>query len=81
VYVPERVALNAGTFARPDALLRVLPIVTNASFARVGEDIRARRFVEVGRPLTTGATGAPAGIDSTGALATLVDNGASTVTT
>lgn len=73
--MPARLGLNAGTFARPLALLRVVPKVTKASFARVGGLTPARRFVLTGRPLTIGATGVPAGTVTTGALDTLVDSG------
>ena len=76
--MPARLGLNAGTFARPLALLRVVPKVTNASFARVGALTPARRLVFTGRPLTTGATGVPGGTVTTGALDTLVDSGALT---
>ncbi len=76
--MPARLGLNAGTFARPFALLRVVPKVTNAFFARVGALTPARRLVLVGRPLTTGATGVPGGTVTTGALDTLVDSGAFT---
>ena len=76
--MPARLVLNAGTFARPLALLRVVPKVTNAGLARVGGITPTLRLVFVGRPLTTGATGVPGGTVTTGALAALVDSGALT---
>jgi len=83
VKIPARLALNAGTFARPLAVLRVLPMGTNEVFTRVRGDtlIPACSGVLGGRPLTTGATAVPAATVTSGAFATLVDSGELTATT
>ena len=64
-------------------MLRVLPIETNDDFARVSGEtlIPACSGVLGGRPLTTGATAVPVVTVTSGAVATLVDTGAVTVTT
>ena len=63
-------------------MLRVLPIDTNESFARVSGEILipASSGVFAGSPLTTGATAAPVVTVISGALNTLVDTGALTTT-
>lgn len=75
--------MNAGTFTWPAAVLRVVPIGTNVDLALVCEDtlMLATIGVRAGKPLTTGATAEPAETITCGALATVVDAGASTSTT
>ena len=72
---PARLALKAGTLARPSESLRVDPIVTNESLTRTRMLILTLSLVKVGSPCTTGATAVLGAIVSIGAVDTRVDTG------